>query len=89
MESKHQFSAVFIYIYLGTPICRAPTSAEMRDIASSMMDRGVEGGYVTMTSLSGAWASWTPWTPAAAAAIRAREVRKETIFMMTMAKYEV
>lgn len=59
---------------------RAPTSAEMRAIASSMMDRGVDGGYVTMTSLSGAWASWAPWTPAAA--MRARDVKKGTIFMM-------
>ena len=49
-------------------------------MASSIMDRGVEGGYVTTTSLSGAWASWAPWTPAAA--MRAREVRTGMIFMM-------
>lgn len=59
---------------------RAPTSAEMRAIAWSMMDRGVEGGYVTTTSLSGAWASWAPWTPAAAA--RTRKVRREVVFMV-------
>ena len=68
-------------------IGRAPTSAEMRAIALSMMDRGVEGGYVTMTSLSGAWASCAPWTPAAAT--RAREVRKKAIFMVEMAEYGV
>lgn len=66
-------------------LSRAPTSAEMRAIALSMMDRGVEGGYVTMTSLSGAWAFCAPWTPAAAT--RAREVRKETIFMLEVAEY--